>query len=90
MKGEGRGEEEGMEERREGREKGGRGEREKGGRKEWKEGGGSKVYMYMYHISSIRCHGYFFFLPFILVQLLFKGGILGKPEISTHGRYSEA
>ena len=42
VKGEGRGEEEGMEERREGREKGGRGEREKGGRKEWKEGGVAK------------------------------------------------
>lgn len=86
--GKGRG---GRDGRKEGGEReGGEGREGKGRKKGMEGGGGSKVYMYMYHISSIRCHGYFFFLPFILVQLLFKGGILGKPEISTHGRYNEA
>ena len=40
-----------------------------------------------YHISSIRHCGYYFFLLFILVRLLFEGGIyfVGKPADSNDG-----
>ena len=40
-----------------------------------------------YHISSIRHYGYYFFLLFILVWLLFEGGIyfVGKSADSNDG-----
>ena len=41
----------------------------------------------LYHISSIRRCGYYFFSLFVLVRLLFKGGVyfVGKLAVSNNG-----